>query len=154
MVDVQYGPKCLPNTRPFSCVATICNDTIYNPCKNYGTYAVVSHNFKGIAPPLPQFNVGPTENWCLGLQDANIETGGGGGRNVSRNGTSEDWVHVKTRLSQCILSKICTCKFENCKAEIWKLHKWNVKVSSRLVLKNYFYCILELGLLIYQEIAL
>jgi hypothetical protein len=28
---------------------------------NYGTAAVISYNLKGIAPPFPQFNVGPTK---------------------------------------------------------------------------------------------
>jgi hypothetical protein len=71
-----------------------------------GTGAVISHNLKGIAPPVsPCSSKLGRRKSDVCLRDAYIEKGGGGG-DVYHGMVYYNRMHVKTRLSQSILSKI------------------------------------------------
>jgi hypothetical protein len=84
--------------------STILMYTIF--ARNYGTATVISYNLKGIAPPSPSSMLRQQKSgvWMHG---ANIETGRGGRvEKMYQEMVCYNRMHVKTRLSQSILSKI------------------------------------------------
>jgi hypothetical protein len=58
--------------------------------RNYGTAAVISYNFKGIAPPVPPVQCWIDKNLMSGCEAPTLKRVGGG----------YNQMHVKTKLSQ------------------------------------------------------
>lgn len=105
--------------------------------KDYGTCTLIFTQFERCSTPPPQFNVGPTKIWCLVARCQHWNGWGReGGINVSQNDIWFIWVHVKTKLSQCILSKIldcCTHVLHCEKRTMWWATTYRVGVKKRLV---------------------
>ena len=75
--------------------------------RNYGTAAVISYNLKGIAPPVPPVQCWANKNLMSGCATPTLKrVGGGRGENMYQQMVYYNRMHVKTRLSQSILSKI------------------------------------------------
>jgi hypothetical protein len=75
--------------------------------RNYGTTAVISYNLKGIAPPVPPVQCWANKNLMSGCAAPTLKrVGGGRGENMYQEMVYYNRMHVKTRLSQSILSKI------------------------------------------------
>ena len=72
---------------------------------NYGTTAVISYNLKGIAPPVPPVQCWANKNLMSGYAAPTLKRVGGG-RVENMEMVYYNRMHVKTRLSQSILSKI------------------------------------------------
>jgi hypothetical protein len=76
--------------------------------RNYGTAAVISYNLKGIAPPVsPVVQCWANRNLMSGYAAPTLKrVGGGRAKNMYQEMVYYNRMHVKTRLSQSILSKI------------------------------------------------
>ena len=75
--------------------------------RNYGTAGVISYNLKGIAPPVPPVQCWADKNLMSGCEAPTFKrVGGGRVEKMYQEMVYYNRVHVKTRLSQSILSKI------------------------------------------------
>jgi hypothetical protein len=75
--------------------------------RNYGTAAVMSYNLKGIAPPVPPVQCWANKNLMYGCAAPTLKrVGGGRVENMYQEMVYYNRMHVKTRLSQSIMSKI------------------------------------------------
>ena len=76
--------------------------------RNYGTAAVISYNLKRIAPPVsPVVQCWANRNLMSGYAAPTLKrVGGGRAENMYQEMVYYNRMHVKTRLSQSILSKI------------------------------------------------
>ena len=85
--------------------STILMYTIF--ARNYGTATVISYNLKGIAPPVPPVQCWANKNLMSGCAAPTLKrVGGGRVENMYQQMVYYNGMHVKTRLSQSILSKI------------------------------------------------
>ena len=75
--------------------------------RNYGTAAVISYKLKGIAPPVSAVQCWANRNLMSGYAAPTLKrVGGGRVENMYQEMVYYNRMHVKTRLSQSILSKI------------------------------------------------
>ena len=75
--------------------------------RNYGTADVISYNLKGIAPPVSPVQCWANRNLMSGYAAPTLKrVGGGRVENMYQEMVYYNRMHVKTRLSQSILSKI------------------------------------------------
>jgi hypothetical protein len=83
----------------------VSSSTIF--ARNYGTAAVISYNLKGIAPPVPPVQCWADKNLMSGCAAPTLKrVGGGRVEKMYQEMVYYNRMHVKTRLSQSILSKI------------------------------------------------
>ena len=84
--------------------------------RNYGTAAVISYNLKGIAPPVsPVVQCWANRNLMSGYASPTLKrVGGGRAENMYQEMVYYNRMHVKTRLSQSILSKIIGLGCDTC----------------------------------------
>jgi hypothetical protein len=99
--------------------ATVVDDRAATPnclgstifARNYGTAAVISYILKGIAPPVPPVHCWANKNRMSGGAAPTLKrVGGGRVENMYQEMVYYNRMHVKTRLSQSILSKIDLCQ--------------------------------------------
>ena len=75
--------------------------------RNYGTAAVISYILKGIAPAVPPVQCWANKNLMSGYAAPTLKRVEGGRlENMYQEMAYYNRMHVRTRLSQCILSKI------------------------------------------------
>ena len=75
--------------------------------RNYGTAAVISYILKGMAPPVPPVQCWANKNLMSGCAAPTLKrVGGGRMENMYQEMVYYNRMHVKTRLSQSILSNI------------------------------------------------
>ena len=83
----------------------ITTNTIF--ARNYGTAAVISYKLKGIAPPVSAVQCWANRNLMSGYAAPTLKrVGGGRVENMYQEMVYYNRMHVKTKLSQSILSKI------------------------------------------------
>jgi hypothetical protein len=89
-------------------------------------------------PPFPQFNVGPTKTWCLDARRQHWNGWGREGGKMYQEMVYYNRMHVKTRLSQSILSKIvCWSNTITFKFNLIQ-HVDIIKLSTQLYFHNFF----------------
>jgi hypothetical protein len=75
--------------------------------RNYGTAGVISYNLKGIAPPVRPVQCWADKNLMSVCEAPTLKrVGGGRVERMYQEMVYYNRMHVKTRLSQSILSKI------------------------------------------------
>jgi hypothetical protein len=107
--------------------------------RNYGTAAVISYNLKGIAPPVPPIQCCANKNLMSGCATPTLKrVGGGRVENMYQEMVYYNRMHVKTRLSQSILSKIvCWSNTITLKVNLIQLVDI-VKLCTQLYFHNFF----------------